>query len=379
MHVLIANGLPWMGGAERWAVHVARELAQRGHAIAVAHHPASELGVLAAEAGAAAFPWIPGPTGGVGGLARAIARGRFDVAVSTVRREHRAVGLAARLAGLPGSVARLMSGWAPDDGATACPRARRGWTHRRVVLLAAANSEAGRREAVRQGLLPAARVVAIRNGVDHARFDPDRVSRGRFRAELGIPRHDFLVVSISRFVERKGQAWELAALGPLVASRPDIHVAFVGPCRDEERVWRAGLVRRAAGFPGAARIRFLEERSDVPEILADADLLVRASVEEGLPNVVLEAMAMRVPVVATAICGTPEAVVDGSTGRLVPPRDPAELRRAVEDLALTPASRRTALGQGGRERVERLFGMRRMIDAYERLFDRAASATRRGR
>lgn len=375
MRVLIANGLPWMGGAEGWAVHVARGLSARGHAIALAHHPASGLRVLAAEAGAEAFSW----TGGVTGLARAIARGRFDVVVSTVRREHRVVGLAARLAGLPGSVARLMSGWAPDGRSAAWRAAGRGWTHRRVVLLAAANSEAGRREAVRRGLLPAARVVTIRNGVDGARFDPDRVRRGRFRAELGIsPRH-FLVVSISRFVERKGQAWELAALGPLVASRPDVHVAFAGPCRDEERAWRAALVRRAAGFPGSARICFLEERSDVPEVLADADLLVRASVEEGLPNVVLEAMAMRVPVVATAICGTPEAVVDGSTGRLVPPRDPAALRHAVEDLVRTPASRRAALGAAGRERIERLFGIQRMIDAYERLFDRAASATRRGR
>jgi glycosyltransferase involved in cell wall biosynthesis len=246
------------------------------------------------------------------------------------------------------------------------------------VLLAAANSEAGRTEAVRQGLLPPARVVTIRNGVDAARFDPDRVSRGRFRAELGIPPDHFLVVSLSRFVERKGQAWELAALGSLVASRPDVHMAFVGPCREEERGWRARLVRCAAGLPGAARIHFLEERSDVPEILADTDLLLRGSVEEGLPNVVLEAMAMRVPVVATAICGTPEAVVDGSTGRLVSPRDPAALRRAVEDLERAPASLRMALGSAGRERIERLFGMERMIDAYERLFYEAASATRRG-
>ena len=379
MRVLIANGLPWMGGAERWALHAARGLAERGHAIGLAHHPASELGVLGAEAGAAVLQWAPGPTGGAGRLARAIAHGRFDVVVSTVRREHRAVGLAARLAGLPGSVARLMSGWAPDGRGTGSWRTARGWTHRQVVLLAAANSEAGRLEAVRRGLLPPGRVVAIRNGVDRVRFDPDRVSRGRFRAELGIPAHHLLVVSISRFVERKGQAWELAALGPLVAARPDVHVAFVGPCRVEERAWRAALVRRAGGFPGAARIRFLEERSNVPEILADADVLVRASLEDGLANVILEAMAMRVPVVATAICGTPEAVVDGSTGRLVPPRDPAALRRAVDELLRAPASRRTALGMAGRERVVRLFSMQRMIDAYERLFDRAAWAARRGR
>lgn len=377
MRILIANGLPWTGGAERWAVHLARGLTERGHVVTLASHPASALGAQAREAGADVFPWAPGKSSGTGRLAQEIARGRFDVAVSTVRREHRRVGLAARLAGLPGSVARLMSGWAPDDRVPVWGRACRGWTHRRVILLAAANSEAGRMEAVRRGLLPAVRVVAIRNGIDRRRFDPDRVPRGRFRAELGIPAHHALIVSVSRFVERKGQAWELAALGPLIASRPDVHVAFVGPCRDEERAWRAGLVRRAAGFPGAARIRFLEERSDIPEVLADADLLVRASVEEGLSNVILEAMAMRVPVVATAICGTPEAVVDGSTGRLVPPRDPEALRDAVGDLLRAPEGRRRSFGAAARERVERLFGMERMIEAYERLFERAASGADR--
>ncbi|HWC07007.1 MAG TPA: glycosyltransferase family 4 protein [Gemmatimonadota bacterium] len=378
MRVLIANGLPWMGGAERWTAHVARGLSERGHGVTAACPPASGLSNTALGSGATVLPWTP-RTGRSAGLARAIVRGRFDVVVSTVRGEHRRVGLAARRAGLPGSVARLMSGWTPDGRAPAWRRALRGSIYRRLVLLGVANSEAGRREVVRQGILPAGRVATIRNGVDLARFDPDRVPRGRFRAELGIPADHVLVVSVSRFVERKGQPWELAALGPVVAARSDVHVVFVGPCREEERAWRGGLVRRASGFPGAARIRFLEERPDVPVVLADADLLVRGSVEEGLPNIVLEALAMRVPVVATGICGTPEAVVDGTTGRLVPPRDPAALRRAVLDLLRAPASRRGALGEAGRERVERLFGMDRMVEEYERLFERAASAGRRDR
>jgi glycosyltransferase involved in cell wall biosynthesis len=296
--------------------------------------------------------------------------------VTTVRWEHRTVGLAARLAGLPGTVARLMSGWDPAARESLWQRIRHRRYHRWFVYLAATNSEAGRVEVVRRGLLPADRVVAIHNGVDLERFDPERVPRGRFRAELGIPEEALLAVSISRFVDRKGQRFELEALGRLVASRPDVHLVFAGPCAAEDRPYRDALERRAAGFPGVGRIRFLENRRDVTEILADADLLVRAALQEGLPNIALEAMAMRVPVIATGICGTPEAVVDGETGKLVPPGDVEALHRAADELIRAPASRRREMGEAGRVRVERLFTLDRMTDGYERLFERAAAAGR---
>ena len=334
-------------------------------------HPASPLAALVREAGLDAVPFVLSRSPAAAWRLSRLA-GRHDVTVSTVRWEHRTVGLAARLAGLPGTVARLMSGWDPEARESVWRRARHRWYHRRFVHLAATNSEAGRAEVIRRGLLPADRVVAIHNGVDLDRFEPQRVPRGRLRAELGVPDGALLMISISRFAERKGQAFELEALGRVVASRPDAHVVFVGPCAEEDRPYRDALVERAAAFPGAGRIRFLEDRRDVPEMLADADLLVRAALQEGLPNIALEAMAMRVPVLATGICGTPEAVVDGETGKLVAPRDVDALFRAANELLRAPASRRRAMGEAGRVRVERYFTLDRMADAYERLFERAA-------
>lgn len=394
MKILIVNSIDWVGGAEAWIIHLVRELGRRGHRLGVAHHPDSLLGERARRAGAWTLPMPEfgsrGASTGVAAfpaaarLARHVRREGYDLVVSTVRRDLKVAGLAARLAGHRGVVARLMSGWSPaerpvENGAagggvaTMWRERRHRWYHRRLVHLAAANSRAGASLVVARGYLPAGRVVPIYNGVDLVRFDPDRVSRGPFRAEHGIAPTAFLVVSLSRFVAGKGQAYELEAVGRLAAGRPDVHVVFAGPVRSAERPYLRRLKARAATFPDAARIRFLDAQGDVPRVLADADVVLRCAISEGLPNIALEAMAMRVPVVATAICGTPEAVVDGETGRLVPPADADAIVRAVDELLSAPAERRAALGAAGRARVERHFTLSRMANRYETLFQRALS------
>jgi glycosyltransferase involved in cell wall biosynthesis len=376
MRILFVNAIGFVGGAEKWIVNLTRRLAPRGHAIEVAHDPRSPLGELARSAGAEA--WVPagafrGPVRSARVLAREIRAREIDVVVSTTRTDLKIAGLAARLAGQPGVVARLNSGWDPAEPIrTSGWRWRRHrWYHRHLVQLAATNSAAGKSDLVARDYLPADRIVPIYNGVDADRFDPLRVERGGFRRELGIPPEAPLVVSISRYVERKGQEFEVEAAGRLTDARPDVHVAFVGPCRERERPYKERLIARAGLFSGRDRIRFLGDRDDVAGVLADADVLVRAALTEGLPNVALEAMAMEVPVVATAICGTPEAVLDGETGRLVPPGDDRAIAAAVEDLFGRSPEERRAMGRRGRAHVLERFTLDRMADAYEELFERA--------
>ncbi|HET6617936.1 MAG TPA: glycosyltransferase [Gemmatimonadota bacterium] len=376
MRILFVNAIGFVGGAEKWIVHLTRRLASRGHEIQVAYDPRSPLGDLAREAGAEA--WVPkggfrGATRSARVLAGEIRRRAIDVVVSTTRTDLKIAGFASWTAGQPGVVARLNSGWNPRE-----PIVKSGWRwrrhrwyHRHLVQLAATNSHAGKADLVAREYLPPERIVPIYNGVDFSRFDPERVERGAFRAELGIPPDAPLVVSISRYVERKGQEFEVEAAGRLTAARPDLHVAFLGPCRERERPYRERLVARASLFPGRDRVHFLDARDDVPRVLRDADLLVRAALTEGLPNVALEAMAMRVPVVATGICGTPEAVLDGETGRLVPPADERAIADAVSELLDLSAERRLAMGERGRGHVLERFALDRMADAYEALFERA--------
>lgn len=384
MRVLFVNAIGFMGGAEKWIVNLTRRLVPRGHVIEVAHDPRSPLGELARDAGAEA--WVP--RGGFRGAARAaralageIRKRGVDVVVSTTRTDLKIAGFAARLAGHPGIVARLNSGWNPAElVVTSGWRWRRHrWYHRHLVQLAATNSRAGKSDVVARDYLPPDRVFPIYNGVDFSRFDPDRVERGAFRGGLGIAPEAPLVVSISRYVERKGQEFEVEAAGRLTEARPDLHVAFLGPCRERERPFKQRLVARASLFPGRDRIHFLDARDDVPQVLADADVLIRAALTEGLPNVALEAMAMRVPVVATAICGTPEAVLDGRTGRLVPAGDERAIAAAVAELLDLSPERRAALGRAGRAHVLEHFTLERMTDAYEDLFERALAERRVGK
>jgi glycosyltransferase involved in cell wall biosynthesis len=115
------------------------------------------------------------------------------------------------------------------------------------------------------------------------------------------------------------------------------------------------------------QVHFLGHREDVPEILNLVDLVVLPSAYEGLPNVLLEAMAAGKPVVACKVSGVDEVVVHGRTGLLVPVKNPLELARAIRDLLDDPV-KRTSMGQAGRERVLLEFSLDRMINQYDTLY-----------
>jgi glycosyltransferase involved in cell wall biosynthesis len=121
------------------------------------------------------------------------------------------------------------------------------------------------------------------------------------------------------------------------------------------------------------RVRFLGHRHDVPRLMAAADIVVLPSAYEGLPNLVLEAMRFRKPVVATSAPGTTEVVVDGQTGILVPVANPRLLARAIRDVVRNPDLARR-LGTAGREYVEAKFPVQTMIDQFARLYEDLASA-----
>ena len=121
-----------------------------------------------------------------------------------------------------------------------------------------------------------------------------------------------------------------------------------GPLRDRL------LKRLRSAFHLDGRVRFLGHRNDVPRLMAAADVVVLPSAYEGLPNVVLEAMRLRKPVVATAAPGTTEVVIDSETGLLVPVGNVMLLARAIRDLVRDPALA-SRLGEAGRARVEAHF------------------------
>ena len=193
-----------------------------------------------------------------------------------------------------------------------------------------------------------------------------KFDRRAVRIGLGFEPEAPLVLFAGRLAQQKRVDDLLKALDLLQHVQPDIRtlIAGDGPLRDQ-------LEEIAKVYHLGSRIRFLGHREDVPKLLAAADVIVLPSVYEGLPNVILEAMRFRKPVVATAAPGTTEAVIDGQTGLLVPVGDPMRLARAIRDVVRDPVLARR-LGETGRAYVESHFRADVMVTQFGDLYEHIA-------
>lgn len=202
------------------------------------------------------------------------------------------------------------------------------------------------------------RIAVVRNGVDLAELDRE----ARRAPEAPAPDPGALVCVANMHHPVKGHADLLLAMREVARRRPEARLVLVG---DGAR--RPLLERMARRLGIADRCHFLGQRRDGPAILARAAAGVSASHAEGISNAILEAMALRLPVVATAVGGTPEIVREGHDGFLVPPGAPAALARRMLDL-LGDAALRRRLGERGRRIVEREFGLAQMRMGYDALY-----------
>ena len=207
------------------------------------------------------------------------------------------------------------------------------------------------------------RIEVVYNGVDAPSANGDAV-----RARLGVPEGVPLVGEVGRLCDVKGQRELIAAL----AQVPDARAVLVGADLEQGGAYERELEREAERFGVRDRVVFAGRREDVADVLAELDVFALPSWTEGLPLVVLEAMAQRRPVVATPVGGTPEVVVDGETGLLVPPRDPdalaAALRRLLDDAGL-----RARMGDAGFRRVRERFSSDAMVTRVLALYDEVAA------
>lgn len=196
--------------------------------------------------------------------------------------------------------------------------------------------------------------VPVGNGRNPAQFHPDPDARARIRAELGTPAERVVVVVVSRLVRHKGHPELLAAMRDVPAELWVVGERLSSDHGEDLEPWF-----QAAGLgPGLRRLGY---RTDVPALLAAADIFALPSHFEGLPMSVIEAMLTGLPVVASDISGPREQVVPGETGLLVPPAAVAPLAAALAALARDPALR-ARMGAAGRARALALYDERRVID-----------------
>jgi L-malate glycosyltransferase len=225
---------------------------------------------------------------------------------------------------------------------------------------------------------PGARLEVVHNAVDLARFDPLRIDRAAARAALGEAgtRRPLLGV-VAQLSPWKGQDTAIEALRDLRAEGLDAHLLLIGEAKFVARATRfdneayvARLHALVAGAGLAERVSWLGEREDVPELVRAMDVLLLPSWEEPFGRALIEAMALGVPVIATAVGGPPEIVEDGREGYLVAPREPAAWARAVRRIADDPA-RAAEMGRAGRLKVKQSFTMAHHVDAMMAVYRRA--------
>jgi L-malate glycosyltransferase len=271
---------------------------------------------------------------------------------------------AARLAGAKAIVSRLDLGHL---------RAGFGRWHRqaeklcsRMADVVVANAEAVRQVCIREEGVKPENCVVVRNGIDLAHFDAN-VARG-LQAPLPAPDDAPMVAVIGNLWPVKGHRTLVEAVARLPQELH--HVRFVcageGPEREylDERIVRLGL---------RERVILLGHRLDVPAILARSQAACLCSSAEGLSNALMEAMAARLPVVATRVGGNPELIQDGEDGFLVPYGDAEALAATLSALLSAPQSARE-MGLRGRKRVESELSMERMADGHGALYRRALGA-----
>ncbi|MDE4175515.1 glycosyltransferase [Phaeobacter sp. PT47_59] len=182
------------------------------------------------------------------------------------------------------------------------------------------------------------KIKVVHCGIEPARFaDPAPLPEGGLR-----------LVAIGRFVEQKGQMVLIRAMARIVAALPDVHLTLIGD--GEMRADLEGEIRRA-GLQNHVTLTGWLDEAGVRAELAASHLLVMPSFAEGLPMVVMEAMAAARPVLATYVAGTPELVLQEETGWMVPAGDAEALAAAVAEIAKLPRERLSEMGRLGRLRV----------------------------
>ena len=271
--------------------------------------------------------------------------------------------LAATLAGVP-VIVHTMHGFAIHEDSPALQRhayAFLEWIAARCCDRMVTVSHFHRRWALQLGIAAGNKLVAIPNGVPE--WTPD-AGRAETRKSLGLAGHHVAVVSNSRIAAEKGLEDLLDAAALLRGEAMErVRILLAG-----EGALRATLEQRATRLGIGHLVRFLGFRSDMPDLLAAADIVALPSLREGLSMALLEAMAAGKPVIATTISSFQEATKDGESALLVPAQDAPALAAAITELVDHP-DRAAALGRRGREIYLQEYTLSRMTDQYLHLYE----------
>ena len=210
--------------------------------------------------------------------------------------------------------------------------------------------------------IPAAKVTAITNGVDCQKFYPDPQLRCQKRQEFGISPDTVVLGAVGRLTVDKDYHALLHAVSLLTKRTPPWQLYIIG-----EGGLDTELLALAKSLGIEKSVHFLGGRDDVNDLLNIVDVFSLTSVREGMPNSILEAMCVNLPIVATDVGGVGEIVVDGQTGLLIPVETPETKPQAIAealDSLIRSPQRRQELGRAGHKRIVQEFSLDKMVNTY---------------
>jgi glycosyltransferase involved in cell wall biosynthesis len=297
-------------------------------------------------------------------LARLIKRGRYDV-VHTHSSKAGILGRwAAHLAGVP-VIVHTVHGWGHHERQhpLVCwyyillEQATQRITDR-LIVVSPRNTEKG----LADGIATPEKYVTIRSGIELERFRQPARSREVVRAELGIPLDALVIGTVTRLSSQKAPLDFVAAAAQVATQRPGTHFVIVG-----DGPQRADVEAQVAALGLTECVHLTGLRGDVPDLMHSFDVFALTSLWEGLPRVLPQAMAAGLPIVATAVDGNAEAVMDGANGFLTPPGDAHAMATALLRLLEGPALARR-MGEAGQARAEE-FSAHKMVNDIAALYE----------
>ncbi len=216
--------------------------------------------------------------------------------------------------------------------------------------------------------IPESRCRLIYNGIDTTQY-ARTLSTSAAKARLGIDPHRLVIGAVGRLSPEKGFDLLIQSVAQILNAGHNVHLVIAG-----EGDHRPRLQQLIASQPDPTRFQLLGHREDTTEIYQAMDVFALSSLREGLPNVLLEAMALNVPVVATRIAAVPRVVTHEHNGLLVEPGNVGELTTALQTL-LANVSQRTAYAQAGRHTIETSFSFERRMQKIAAIYDELLGRT----
>jgi len=350
-----------LGGLELTTLRLAQAVTERGHFVLIVIPDLSPLQERATAAGLTVVPmeprWKYGDVTTAVRLGKSLRKNRIEIVVLLQSKDLHVAALASMISKTTKLVfyQQMDSGYDKRD-------ALHTWVFSKLSQWMSLTSSM-RDKVLKFTRMPENNVNVLPLGIDLSQFDPAKYRKTEARRFFKLPGKKKLIGVLGRLDPQKGQEVFLRACSALVNRHPNIHLVVAGDETAGEPGYKHHLEELCETLHIEDRVSFLPFTDDVPRLMAALDILVLPSFSETYGLVLIEAMAMKCPVVATNAGGVPEIIENGKTGLLVPPHDVDTLAGAIHAL-LTDSGLRTRIIRSAHSSARSLFDFKLTVDSF---------------